>query len=95
MIRLYEHPLSPYAQKVKIGLREKGVAFEVVVPGGLGAGGVESEFLNANPRAEVPVLFDNETAIFDLTVILEFIEDSLGRRCHCCPFRLPNGQGCA
>ena len=27
MITLYEHPLSPYAQKVKIALREKGVPF--------------------------------------------------------------------
>ena len=28
MITLYDHPLSPYGQKVKIALREKGVAFE-------------------------------------------------------------------
>ena len=28
MLTVYEHPLSPYAQKVKIALREKGVAFE-------------------------------------------------------------------
>ena len=26
MITLYDHPLSPYAQKVKISLREKGLA---------------------------------------------------------------------
>ena len=26
---LYEHPLSSYAQKVKIALREKGLAFEI------------------------------------------------------------------
>jgi glutathione S-transferase len=28
MVTVYEHPLSPYAQKVKIALREKGVAFD-------------------------------------------------------------------
>ena len=28
MITLYDHPLSPYAQKVKISLREKGDAIE-------------------------------------------------------------------
>ena len=27
-LRLFDHPLSPYSQKVKIALREKGVAFE-------------------------------------------------------------------
>ena len=28
MIKLFEHPLSPYAQKVKIALIEKGIPFE-------------------------------------------------------------------
>jgi glutathione S-transferase/RNA polymerase-associated protein len=75
MIRLYEHPLSPYAQKVKIALREKAVEFELALPGGLGAGGADGEFLAANPRAEVPVLIDGDTSIFDSTIILEYIED--------------------
>ncbi|HEY2482322.1 MAG TPA: glutathione S-transferase family protein, partial [Caulobacteraceae bacterium] len=75
MTKVYEHPLSPYAQKVKIALREKGVDFEVVTPGGLGAGGVAGDFMAANPRAEVPVLIDGEAAIFDSTIILEYIED--------------------
>jgi glutathione S-transferase/RNA polymerase-associated protein len=76
MITLYDHPLSPYGQKVKIALREKGVAFETVSPGGLGAGGAAGEFVAANPRAEVPTLVDGELAIFDSTVILEYIEDA-------------------
>jgi len=75
MIRLYEHPLSPYAQKVKIALREKGVAFEAALPAGLGAGGAAPEFLNASPRAEVPALIDGDTSVFDSTIILEYIED--------------------
>jgi glutathione S-transferase/RNA polymerase-associated protein len=75
MVTVYEHPLSPYAQKVKIALREKGVAFDLALPGGLGAGGVAGDFLRANPRAEVPVLIDGETTVFDSTIILEYIED--------------------
>jgi glutathione S-transferase/RNA polymerase-associated protein len=75
MTKLYEHPLSPYAQKVKIALREKGVEFELALPGGLGTGGVAGEFLDANPRAEVPVLVDGDAAVFDSTIILEYIED--------------------
>ena len=43
MLKLYDHPLSPYAQKVKIALREKGQAFETLTPGGLGAGGAQGE----------------------------------------------------
>ncbi|MGZ3375818.1 MAG: glutathione S-transferase family protein [Phenylobacterium sp.] len=79
MIRLYDHPLSPYGQKVKIALREKGVAFETVSPGGLGAGGASGDFAEANPRTEVPTLVDGDAAIFDSTVILEYIEDAYPR----------------
>jgi glutathione S-transferase/RNA polymerase-associated protein len=75
MLRLYDHPLSPYAQKVRIALREKGQPFETPLPGGLGAGGAAGEFAAANPRMEVPTLIDGETRIFDSTIILEYIED--------------------
>jgi glutathione S-transferase len=75
MITLYDHPLSPYAQKVKIALREKGQAFEAVLPQGMGAGGARGAFVEANPRAEVPALVDGDVQIFDSTIILEYIED--------------------
>ncbi len=35
---LYEHPLSSYAQKVKIALREKGIAFDLETPQAIGSG---------------------------------------------------------
>ena len=75
MITLYDHPLSPYAQKVRIALREKGVDYQVALPGGLGAGGAAGEFAEANPRAEVPVLIDGDARVFDSTIILEYLED--------------------
>ena len=74
-VTLYDHPLSPYSQKVKIALREKGVAFTAMLPGGLGAGGAAGEFVAANPRAEVPALVDGDVRVFDSTVILEYVED--------------------
>lgn len=75
MTTLYEHPLSPYAQKVKIALREKGVAFEAKMPGGIGSGAVEGEFAAASPRGEVPALIDEDHRIFDSTIILDYIEE--------------------
>lgn len=74
-ITLYEHPLSPYAQKCKIALYEKGVAFELKMPTGIGSGQADADFLAANPRAEVPALIDDGFAVFDSTVILEYLED--------------------
>jgi glutathione S-transferase/RNA polymerase-associated protein len=72
---VYEHPLSPYAQKVKIALDEKGVAYETKMPAAIGSGQPDREFLKANPRGEVPALIDGDTRIFDSTIILEYIED--------------------
>jgi glutathione S-transferase/RNA polymerase-associated protein len=51
---VYEHPLSPYAQKVKIALDEKAVAYETRMPVAIGSGRPDKEFLKANPRGEVP-----------------------------------------
>jgi glutathione S-transferase/RNA polymerase-associated protein len=76
MITLYEHPLSPYAQKVKISLREKGLAFDLQMPGGLGAGGAGGSFVEASPRSEVPALVDGDLRLFDSTIILEYLDDA-------------------
>jgi glutathione S-transferase/RNA polymerase-associated protein len=75
MLKLYEHPLSSYVQKVKIALREKGIAFEAVRPDGVGRGGATGEFVVANPRAEVPALVDGGVMLFDSTIILDYIEE--------------------
>jgi glutathione S-transferase len=72
---VYEHPLSPYAQKVKIALDEKSVPYEARMPVAIGSGQPDRDFLKSNPRGEVPSLIDGEAAIFDSTIILEYIED--------------------
>ncbi len=75
MLTLFEHPLSPYAQKNKIALREKGIEFDLATPDAIGSGDTGGDFLEANPRGEVPALVDDGFAIFDSTVILEYLED--------------------
>ncbi|GMV61616.1 MAG: hypothetical protein AMXMBFR74_07850 [Parvibaculum sp.] len=72
---LYEHPLSPYAQKVKISAREKNIDLELRTPDGIGSGASAGEFLAANPRGEVPALIDGDVRVFDSTIILEYLED--------------------
>ena len=72
---LWEHPLSPYAQKVKMALREKGVPFEVKMPVGIGAGSTDDTFAAASPRREVPALEHGATTIFDSRIIVDYVED--------------------
>lgn len=74
-MHLYEHPLSSYAQKVKIALREKGLKFTVETPVGLGLGTAGGQFAEASPRNEIPTLIDGDARIFDSTIILEYLED--------------------
>ncbi len=73
MPTLYEHPLSPYAQKVKIALAEKGVEYTSALPDIVG--GNLDEFRALNPRLEVPTLVDGSVRVFDSTIILEYVED--------------------
>ena len=79
MLKLYEHPLSAYAMKVKIALNEKGIDYETAIPDGMAMGKAGGEFVDANPRAEVPTLVDGDFFVFDSTVILEYIEDKWPR----------------
>ena len=46
---LYEHPLSSYAQKVKIALREKGLDFTVETPAALGTGTAGGAICGSTP----------------------------------------------
>ncbi len=73
---LYEHPFSPFAQKIKIALREKAIPFEAVTPPDLGSGNESKLIHSFGPRREVPTLVDDDgTCIFDSTIILEYLED--------------------
>jgi glutathione S-transferase len=76
IVILYEHPFSPFAQKIKIALREKAIPFEAVTPPDLGSGN-ESELIHSfGPRREVPTLVDDDgTSMFDSTIILEYLEE--------------------
>jgi glutathione S-transferase len=74
-MHLLEHPLSCYAQKVKMALREKQLDFTVETPTGLGAGSDTGPLSQANIRAEVPTLIDGDTAVWDSSIILQYLED--------------------
>jgi glutathione S-transferase len=79
MLTLYSGPLSLFARKTEIALGEKGLKFErVMVPFTQATGYAPKDpvVLAANPKGQVPVLVDGDLALFDSTVILEYLEDA-------------------
>jgi glutathione S-transferase len=78
-MKLYSGPLSLFSRKVEIALREKGLPFErVPVPFSQtrGYSPKHPDVLAANPKGQVPVLVDGDLALYDSTVILEYLEDA-------------------
>jgi glutathione S-transferase len=73
MITLYDDVFSPYARKVRVALYEKGSPFERMQ---LQSPWRErADFVDANPRAEVPALIEDGFTLYDSTIICEYLED--------------------
>lgn len=73
MLTLFDDVFSPYARKVRIALYEKGVPFERVRA--LHGDCNRTDFVHVNPRAEVPAIIEDGFALYDSTVICEYLED--------------------
>lgn len=72
-VTVLEHPLSPYAQKVKLALHFKDVPFALEQP----MVGTDAEaFTRVSPRGEVPVLRHGEISLYDSAVIGAYIDET-------------------
>lgn len=77
-IRLFTGPLSMFGMKVEIALREKGLEFDrVSVPFDFSKGYAPKhpEVVSLNPKHQVPVLVEDDLALFDSTQIFEYLEE--------------------
>jgi glutathione S-transferase len=78
-MKLFSGPLSLFTAKVRIALAEKGIGCERVdVPFSRAHGYSPKlpEMLALNPKGQVPVLVDGALAVYDSTIILEYLEES-------------------
>jgi glutathione S-transferase len=78
-MKLFTAPLSLYGRKVEIALREKNLEYEREMVAFSQAGGYAPKHpavLAVNPKGQVPVIYDGDLALFDSTVILEYLEDA-------------------
>jgi glutathione S-transferase len=87
---LYDHPVSSYAQKVRMALRYKNLPFDKETPKILGSGRPNVAFSSANMRMEVPALVDGDFSIFESSAILMYLEDKFTDASH--PSLFPSGS---
>jgi glutathione S-transferase len=69
-MQLYFSPNSPYARKVRIVLREKGLECQEIP---MDTGNPPPEFARYNPNLRVPILVDGEHALFESNIIVEYL----------------------
>jgi glutathione S-transferase len=75
MIKLYDFMPCPFGQKVRIVLAEKGLSYDLVEVDITRGEHRRPEFLRLNPYGKVPVLVDEDTTVYDSTIISEYLED--------------------
>src|SRR5260221_6921002 len=75
MMKLYDFLPCPFGQKVRIVLAEKSLTYELIQIDLAQNDQRRPEFLRPNPFARVPVLVDEDTTVYDSTIIIEYLED--------------------
>jgi glutathione S-transferase len=73
MLRLHHVPLSPFCRKIRIALREKGLAAELVEEQPWEQ---KEELLRLNPAGETPVLVDDDLVVCDSQAIADYLEEA-------------------
>jgi len=76
-MQLYSGPLSLFTAKVRIALDEKAIPYDLITVPFSRAGYTPKhpEVVRINPKAQVPVLVDGDVALYDSTLILEYLEE--------------------
>jgi glutathione S-transferase len=72
VLTLYDNPFSPFARKVRMVLRFKGLQYRSIDALALDE---HDRLVDANPRAEVPVLVDGTVTVVDSADIVFYLED--------------------
>jgi glutathione S-transferase len=75
MMKLYDFLQCPFGQKVRIVLAEKGLSYDLVEVDLTQGAQRRPEFRRLNPFGRVPVLVDEDTTVYDSTIIAEYLED--------------------
>ena len=76
MVELYHFGMAICAQKVRLALDEKGVAWESRIVEGSAGGLRSAEYLRLNPNGVVPTLVCGDNILTESRIISEYIEEA-------------------
>jgi RNA polymerase-associated protein len=68
----YSDPADQYSHRVRIVLAEKGVSAEII---DVVAGRHPARLIEVNPYASVPTLVDRDLALYESTVVMEYLDE--------------------
>jgi glutathione S-transferase len=74
VLKLYHHPLSTFARRIRIALIEKGIAAEEVEVNMPARAHRQPDYLALNPYGRVPTLEDDGFVLYESTAILNYLE---------------------
>jgi len=80
MLTLYHNDMSVCAQKVRLALAEKGLAYEARHLNLRQGDQQKPDYLKLNPKGVVPTLVDDATVVTESIVINEYLEDAFPAR---------------
>ena len=72
MITLYHRTDCPFCWKVRLGLEELQINYDVIATQ---FGEKHPDVVRYNPKGSVPVLLDDDTVIWESNTILEYLDD--------------------
>ena len=72
LMTLFSGPSCPNSHRIRLVLAEKGITAEIQQ---VHAGAVPEDLLDLNPYGSVPTLVDRELALYDATVIAEYLDE--------------------
>jgi glutathione S-transferase len=74
MLKLYYHPFSTFARRVRIALIEKGIAAELIEVDMAAGEHRKAPYTDLNPYGRVPTLVEDDFVLYESTPILEYLE---------------------
>jgi glutathione S-transferase len=74
MLRLYHHPLSTYARRVRVSLLEKKIEHELIELDMAARAHRSAQYLALNPYGRVPTIDDDGFVLYESAAILLYLE---------------------